>query len=388
MPSIARFIRSTPTDALRSYFEAVGLPLSQPVNWNDAEAEVVTPLLRAVDAMSEVDRARVLLDADRITAMADEVGQTAILGVVSDRAIIEALRNGHERALWLFLNDRIAFQRAEEARYSDERRQGRMWDGFVVPPGLRVNETSGSIAALKAAVGKQFGSQHVEIDLFRRTRPTFDDGDSDLIQVAIYRDGAADDFLEFENGALVRRPRRPVYEAALTYEPGTGVVEVVAPERESRAEIARIFARELLSAEFKGEKIKLRRYELSVLFRTSDFPTDPDDGIESVQVKLLRLMPIDSPGERYTLECLRKATQSIWDAAAGRFGDSNPFDGAYLITQVRLTIRFHAAPADGGGRTLPVTITMPNGCDLKGKTDRERLIGEKYLRRWGFLCDV
>jgi hypothetical protein len=66
-----------------------------------------------------------------------------------------------------------------------------------------------------------------------------------------------------------------------------------------------------------------------------------------VQVKLLRLMPIDSTGERYTLECLRKATRSIWDAAAGRFGDANPLDSAYLITQVRLTIRFHAAPADG-----------------------------------------
>jgi hypothetical protein len=90
-------------------------------------------------------------------------------------------------------------------------------------------------------VGKQFGSQNIEIDLFRRLRPTFEDGDSDLIQVTIHRDGAADDFLEFENGALVRRPRRPVYEAALTYEPAPGVVEVVAADRESRAELARIF---------------------------------------------------------------------------------------------------------------------------------------------------
>jgi hypothetical protein len=388
MPGIAHFIRNTPVDSLRSYFEAVGLSLPEPVNWNGAEAEVVKPLLRAVDALSDLERARLLLDADRITTMADEVGQTAILGVVSDRAKIEALRNGHERALWLFLNDPAGFRRAEESRYTDERRQGRMWDGFVVPPRLRIDETPDSIAALKSAVGKQFGSPNVEIDLFHRTRPTFDDGDSDLVQITIYRDGAADDFLEFENGNLVRRPRRPVYEAALTYEPATGVVEAVAPDRESRAEIARMFARELLSAEFKGEKIKLRRYDLSVLFRPFDFPTDPEDGIESVQVKLLRLMPIDSPGERYTLECLRKATRSIWDAAGERFGDGNPLDGAYLITQVRLTIRFHTAPADGGGWTLPVTITMPNGCDLKGKTDRERLIGEKYLRRWGFLCDV
>jgi hypothetical protein len=269
MPSIARFIRNTPADALRSYFEVVGLPLPEAVNWNGAEAEVVTPLLRAVDAMSELDRARVLLDADRITAMTDEVGQTAILGVVSNRAIIDALRNGHERALWLFLNDRTAFRRAEEARYSEERRQGRMWDGFVISPGLRIDEIPGGIAALKAAVGKQFGSQNVETDLFRRTRPAFDGDDSDLVQMTIYRDGAADDFLEFDNGALVRRPRRPVYEAALTYEPGMGVIEVVGPDRESRAEIARIFARELLSTEFKGEKIKLRRYDLSVLFRTS-----------------------------------------------------------------------------------------------------------------------
>jgi hypothetical protein len=90
MPSIAHFIRNTPADALRSYFEAVGLPLPEPVNWNGAEAEVVKPLLRAVDAMSEVDRARVLLDADRISTMADEVGHTAILGVVSDRVVIDA----------------------------------------------------------------------------------------------------------------------------------------------------------------------------------------------------------------------------------------------------------------------------------------------------------
>lgn len=388
MSSVTRFIRNTPVDSLRCYFEAGGFTFPQPVNWSGAEADIVMPLLRTVDAMSQIDRARVLLDADRITTMTDEVGQTAILGVVSDRANMEALRSGHERALWLFLNDPAGFGRAEEARYTDERRQGRMWDGFVILPRLRIDETPGRIATLKAAVGEQFGSQNVEIDFFRRTRPTFDDVDSDLVQVTIYRDGAADDFLEFENGALVRRPRRPVYEAALTYEPATGVVEVVARDRESRAEIARMFARELLGAEFRGEKIKLRRYDLSVLLRPFDFPTDPDDGIESVQVKQLRLMPIDSPGERYTLECMRKATRSIWDAAAGRFGDSNPLDSAYLITQARLIIRFHAAPPGGGGRTLPVTITMPNGCDLKGKTDRERLIGEKYVRLWGLLSDV
>jgi hypothetical protein len=30
-------------------------------------------------------------------------------------------------------------------------------------------------------------------------------------------------------------------------------------------------------------------------------------------------------------------------------------------------------------------ITVPNGCNLKGMTAGERLIGEKYLREWGIL---
>jgi hypothetical protein len=28
---------------------------------------------------------------------------------------------------------------------------------------------------------------------------------------------------------------------------------------------------------------------------------------------------------------------------------------------------------------------MPQGCNLKDRTEHERLIGERYLKRWGFL---
>lgn len=387
MSAVTRFIRNTPASGLCRYFEERCIQLPQTVDWTANNADVVRPLLRAVDEMADSDRARVILDAERVDAMADEGGQTAIYGVVGDRALLDNLCNAHDRALWLFLTDPTAFQHAEEARYADERRQGRMWDGFVVPEGMAIRDTPANLESLKSAVLQQFEAGNVDVDIFRRTRPSFDD-DRALVQATIYRDGPADDFLEFENGALVRRPRRPVFEAALTYEPSTGVLEVVAGEREVRADIARIFLGELAGEEFKGEKIPLRYYDLSRLLWPFDFPTDPEDGIESVQVKLLRLMPIDSPSERYTLECLRKANRSIWDAAADRFDSSNPLDGGYLVTQVRLTIRFHAAAGNRRSKTLPLTITMPNGCDLKGKTERERLIGEKYLQRWGLLRDV
>jgi hypothetical protein len=31
---------------------------------------------------------------------------------------------------------------------------------------------------------------------------------------------------------------------------------------------------------------------------------------------------------------------------------------------------------------------MPHGCDLKDRTERERIVGEKYLQRWKLLKDV
>ena len=99
-------------------------------------------------------------------------------------------------------------------------------------------------------------------------------------------------------------------------------------------------------------------------------------------------MPIDTVGERVTLECMRQATRTIWQMAQERFGTNNPLLGGWVVTQAKLTIRFHPEAGSGRGKTLPLTITMPHGCDLKDRTERERMIGDKYLRLWGMLRDV
>ena len=48
-------------------------------------------------------------------------------------------------------------------------------------------------------------------------------------------------------------------------------------------------------------------------------------------------------------------------------------------------------PAGNGrrrARTLIVELTVPFGCNLRDHSDEERLIGEKYLKRWGLVRDV
>jgi hypothetical protein len=388
MASVTNFIRNTPPAWLRDYFTKTGIVLPTPVDWDASEPEVVKPLLQSVDEMDDEARGRIINDGERVSAMADNAGQTALYSVIDDREVLDELENGHARSLWLFLSDRDRFRHAEEVRFTDERRRGRSWDGFLCDANLNVRRDAHALDAFKAALRKRFASKNVHVDIFERVRPTFDGDDCELVQITVYREGLPDDQFAFDDdGELVRQPYRPVFEAAMTYEPATGVIEVVASDRESRSEMAQFLARDLLGVEFRDEKVPMRHYDLAVLLAPHAFPTDVEDGIERVEVRQLRLMPIDAVGERVTLECLSKADRNIWTMAEARLGPGNPLSGGWVATQAKLAIKFHRKPGARRGRTLPLTITMPHGCNLKDQTEEEQVIGEKYLRRWGILVD-
>ncbi|HEY9092858.1 hypothetical protein [Parasphingorhabdus sp.] len=389
MTTIAKFIRKTSATGLRAYFDHNEITLTPPVNWNVSEPEVARTAIRAVDELDDEAHALLLRDAERVNGLADDAGQAALFSITDDRATMDKLANGHDRALWMFLNAPKQFRHAEEIRYTDERRRGRSWDGFIGTPNLNLRQDEAALDAFKVALRERFQCNHIHVDIFERFRPTFNGEDCKLVQIAIYREGLPDDQLAFDtDGALIRRAHRPVFEAAMTYEPATGVIEVVSKDRESREEMALFMARDLLGTQFQSEKVPLRAYDLAMLAQPFSFPTDAKDGIESVEVKQLRLMPIGNVGERVTLECLRKADRTIWNMASEHFGSHSPLTGGWVVTQARLTIKFHPKGDARRGRTLPLMITMPHGCNLKEQTEAEQLIGEKYLRRWGILREV
>jgi len=388
MASITSFIRNTPAASLRAYFNTSGIELPTTLDWDVPEPDVVRPLLQAVDNMDDAARGRVVNDADRVGSMSDDAGQVAIYSVIHDRAILDGLANAYDRSLWMFLNQRMQFQHAEEVRFTDERRRGRSWDGFICDLDCAVRRDPIAVDAFRAALRERFASNNIHVDIFERVRPTFDGEDCELVQITVYREGLPDDHFAFDDdGELVRRAYRPVFEAAMTYEPSTGVIEVVANDRESRSELAQFVARHLLGVEFSSEKVPMRQYDLSVLRNRFGFPTDLEDGIERVDVRQLRLMPIDHEGRRVTLENTARAGGTIWDMADEEFGATNPLGRGWVITQAKLAIKFYPKGDARRGRSLTLAVTMPHGCNLKDQTEQEQLIGEKYMRRWGILVD-
>jgi hypothetical protein len=79
-----------------------------------------------------------------------------------------------------------------------------------------------------------------------------------LIQATVYSEGRFEEYLEFVEGELDTRGRRPVIEACLTYEPKTGVIEVVAGDKQTREDYVRLFSRTLLDVDLEDERVPLR----------------------------------------------------------------------------------------------------------------------------------
>ncbi len=385
MVSVATFLVRTPRELAEAFLRKCGLELPASFEWSGKVKEVAARVKNCIDTADQRQQSRLMQDYERVAGMSDEGGQAALLSVFNDHAVLDHLANSCSRSCWVYLNDPVAFKRAEEARYTDEHRRGRKWTGVVTRTNLPIDH--GALDRFRSAVLKELGSENVHVDIFDRQRLSFGGDPFSIVQVTVFRDGLAEDFPEFVDGKLDWRSRRPVYEAALTYEAKSGVVEVVAENREIRKHLIEIFVRDLLGVS-EHEPLPFREFDLDPLLRHCKLSTDPRDGIESVRVTMLRLQPFDNPGERITLECSSKEAGAIWDMANSHFGKTNPLMVGFVVTQAKLVIRFHPEGDARRGKTLPLTVTMPHGCDLKDRTQREILIGEKYLKKWKLLSDA
>ncbi len=389
--AINQFIRKTPRASLRAYFDKKPHPIAALVNWNDEESDLVKPLLKAVDEMTDTELAMLKIDAERIHEMTDEIGQRALFSVVTDGHIATylALKSAHDRALFVFLRSPDAFRRAEDIRYADEYRKGRMWDGVLDPIDLNVSRNNQHIADFEKQVTDYFRTGgKLKVEIFNRTRSDLEYDAIELVQVMIYREDLPDSYLAFENNDLVTKVRRPVYEMALTYEAKTGAIEVISQGRECREELVKLFSATLLQSPLdEAQRVPLKKYDISKLLHSYDFPTDPEDGIEIVKVMMLELKPMDS-GNKVRPTVTAKETKTIHEVSRDWFATHDPLRTGFLPAKAKLSIRFKPDSIDRRGKTLPVEITWPNGCDLKGKTAKEQLIGDKYLKRWGLVEEI
>jgi len=146
-----------------------------------------------------------------------------------------------------------------------------------------------------------------------------------------------------------------------------------------------IFCRTLLGQELPAELPHAHPYELNGLkSRDFGFPTDPEDGIEQIRVRKLRLSVLGGSKRRITLEAdPNAAPDDIYGMMDECLNRNNLPEPLINVTQVKLNFKF-VHTGSGRQNSLTFEVSFPNSSNLKSeKREKLRLIGEKYLKRWG-----
>jgi len=384
---IRKFIKNVPGESLKKYFEAVHSKLADEVDWESDEKIIRESLLCIGESVTGEELALLKSDAERVNALTDELGQNILKHSVKDDEIKDyyQLKNEHDRALWLFLKDSQRFRQVEDCWYTDTGRNGRMWDAFIGPQEVEVSKDDNDIAAFKNKILELFRADgKIQVDIYERIRAEGENNQIDLIQVMVYREDLPSTQLAFEEENLVSKIVRPVKEVALTYEPKRGYIEVVVEGKENRKSIPKIFSEILLKSPIEGEKIPLKRYNIQSLLKERTLSFDTADGIESVDITMLKVSRPNSYNT-VTLDVATKEESSIYEISKEYFGDNDPLKSGFKLKQVRISIKFMPDDESSRGKILHVKIREPNGCDLKSKSQKEKLIGDKYLEKWGLV---
>ena len=389
--SINKFIQNTPYKSLEAYFQLYPCVASEAVNWTEATKNIAKPLLKAISELSDEEKAVHYDNAERVDEMTDEIGQNALLSVVSnvDREAYEKLEGAYDRALFIFLRDNKEFSKAENIRKADTYRKGQMWNGFIGPKNITVSNKEEHIRAFKQKVVDYFRiSGNVKVEVFTRDKHYEDRTDLKITHIMVYHEDLPTSFNMFKDSeTIVPMIIRPVVEMTLTYEPESGSIEVIAKGKECREDAAKMLSETLLNTKIDGQRIPLKQYDISKLLRPYNFPTDPEDGIESVKLQMLTLNPYDSYN-KIILEVTAQEKKTIYDISKEWFDVNDPLRKNFKLVKTKFVIHFAPDSENSRGKNIAVTISCPNGCDLKGKTHKEQLIGNKYLKKWGMLKEI
>lgn len=378
-----RVLRQISPKLLKELFDRQTEKLDIP--WGDESAMSVDAVFHAWQRMSDQPRKAIEILFHDIDDMATgDDGMRVILeeGLNSGedfRSVFEPMESRHDRALWTHLNHPRIWNTAVRFAEADGLSTGRFWIKRAdVPKATPKTDDAGrgALATSMSAFYREQGRGHnCTVDHFIRAQ-TQD-------YFFVYLSDYADTYVNFdESGKFQRNTERRAFEVVFAYDRENGVLEMFARGGKKVIEpLQHIFCSVVLGCPLKPDTSGKAPYALDgLLNRSFGFDTDPEDEIESVTVRGLRLSVIGRKRGRITLEAdPQKGPTSIYDMLDEDLNKERLPLSVLQVTKVTLHMS-RKAPGRGGSFTF--SVALPNTCDLKSKREELRLLGEKYLKRW------
>jgi len=364
------------------------------VQWAVLKKSQVDPIVAAIRALSPCKRRQIQVLLQSIAKLADNRGLKVIQEELSQRhpelvSTWGALKNRHDKVLWVYLNARDAFKEAAVFARADALRVTRYFNRWSEAPCDGFAATPDRIEALKTALKAHYSQnelrgEHCEVHHYTRLN-----GDEYFFA---YLPDWPDNFMVFnDDGELETLDVPTAFTNVFVFEPSSGAIEMIATGGNSaQQELRKIFYREMCKAEVEEADPDKPEYLLDHLLQPGfTFETKLADRIETVTVPQILLVPLV---EANGLEGLQPrfhkglswadALAVIDDLLSSRDLSRDQVGIDHIVVRLQFM-------GNGTKRGKLLSIRMsPRSCNLKSEDDEElQAVGDRCLRRWRMIND-
>lgn len=361
------------------------------VPWDNLTEHRIEPVFESWQELPEQQRIEIQIILRDIHTLSDHRGVAVlaeeILWRCPDRAEdFKAQISKQDKAMWVYLNHRAAFDEAAMFARADALAAGRFWikrDGL---PKRSITVEDDMIGNFEDGLTRFYGPQqmrgHVcKIDHYPRM------GGS--VYFFAYLDDYPDKHLVFDaDDQPIIRPDRGAFENVFVYNSEEGSMEVYAPGgRKVWEPLQAVFGKAVLNEDIEPADPTRPSFKLNHLLTPNlPLPTDPKDLVEEARIMRLRLEP---PGSRGYIEIKADPIGHINDIyrKVERWVKAERIPvGSTRVAQSTFRLKFaHNGP--GRQPVLTFDVSAPHSSNLKSKPDEQRAVGERCLKMWEVTDD-
>lgn len=398
---MSRFIRQATPVVIEPYFKHRVPDWPTDFDWQADPQKLSRAIKAQISRLESRDGESVLRELHQVDNLSDEIGQDVVFGLVARNtaltAAINSAINQHARAFELLLLDRHLFERALAHAAVARGRNGASYSGFSLGPNVSLADDEAIVRELRLLLPSILSpgtgrEPAIVVELDRASGVNENGETTETISIVVYLEGPVQSSLVIRAGSLETEHVRPALRSGIILDRHSGALHVVAKGGKSvRERIAQAFA----CASLGGGDIAplpLRQFDLSALKHDIAFPVDPADPIQDVWLEEIELHGITGGQPRLLQKRPEARTGAVgdWTQRDSCFGVPYEMIGSPLtkIHRVVIAVRFHPDVGERRAKPILVAITMPNRCNLREHTERERLIVQKYLPLWGLLREI
>jgi hypothetical protein len=394
MASFSGFIRKSPNARLAAFLKAFGVDAPNDFNWQSQGrgTALVNDITALIADLPDLRQDKVKAELDHLARLATPQGMTAAEQICSAQRIdLEGLQGIQDILLMLAIDYPKILERVSVQASLMQRTGGKSWSAFQFeddgkPWALGDDAARAGFVADAIAILGLPDHRKREADWYKSVRVHPITGEeTEILQATIYVEANAESELTFGSSAgLERQVVQRVLEVGIACNAKERIVEICARGgKKIRDKYATSFSKHFAPQSAPPIETPRRDVLLTSLISKPTFPTEPDDGVVSVEVSYLEFYSTSGGFSRFER---RGDDETIYQFLERQFSGRSPLHAAGW-TIIGATLRISLTPQDGKrAKTVTVTLRSPNTTTIPNKTEVERQFVINLLERWELLA--